>query len=310
MIITPKLLPTLLVVLLVGCSEKQPAPKPNERSTESAEHTAAGVKINAQTARNVGIEVAVAGPATIRETLSVYGSIKSNAEREQDIRPRYAGVIHSVNKRAGDHVDKNDVLLTVESNESLQTYSVVSPLAGQVLERSANPGDAVDTSTVLMKVVDLSTVWIEFAIFAHDLTQVRPGKTVLFHGTEADDSSTAKISYVSPAGRADSQSVVARAVIDNRSGTWVPGQFITGDIVIADSKVAVAVVPTALQELNGKTTVFVQSADGFEPREVHVGKRSRDAVEITHGLNVGESYVAKNSYLIKADLLKGAAEEE
>ena len=89
--------------------------------------------------------------------------------------------------RAGDAVAKGEELLTVESNESLQVYPIRSPLSGQVLERRANPGDAVDGSTVLMKVADLSTVWAEFAIFARDLSHVRPGMRVLFRGADADE---------------------------------------------------------------------------------------------------------------------------
>ena len=49
---------------------------------------------------------------------------------------------------------------------------------------------------------------------------------------------------------------------------------------------------------------------GFEPRPVKVGRRSREAVEILEGLDAGMRYAAKNSYLIKADLLKGEAEED
>ena len=133
--------------------------------------------ISAEAAQKAGIEIATAGPARIRTTLVLYGSIKPNAEREQDVRARYPGVVRSVDKRTGDAVKQGDVLLTVESSESLQVYSIRAPLTGQVLARSVNPGDAVDSSTVLMKVADLSTLWAEFAVFARDLGHVRPGMT-------------------------------------------------------------------------------------------------------------------------------------
>ncbi len=171
--------------------------------------------------------------------------------------------MRSASQRAGDRVVKGTELFTVESNESLQVYAIRSPLSGQVLERRANPGDAVDSSTMLMKVADLSTVWAEFAIFARDLGHVRPGMRVRFRGADADESGEATISYVAPAGHADSQTVVARAIVDNRNGRWVPGQFITGDVVIADVSVSVSVKPAALQELQGKTMVFVQNGRGL-----------------------------------------------
>jgi len=261
-------------------------------------------------ARDAGIETVVAGQAQIRTTLTLHGTIRPNAEREQDIRARYAGVVRDVNKRVGDLVAASDELLRVESNESLQTYSIRSPIPGRVIERRTNPGDAVDSSTVLLRVADLSTVWVEFALFARDLGQVKTGMAVSFHGASAEERVEARITYVAPAGQGDSQSVVARAVVDNRDGRWVPGQFVTGEVVIADTQARVAVVPAALQELEGRIVVFVEKDRGFEPRAVQLGKRSREAIEVLAGLSAGERYAAQNSYLIKADRLKGAAGEE
>lgn len=298
----------LLLATLGGCSEKQAAE--NAEAPAEALVEGASARISAEAARKAGIEISSAGPAEIRETLTFYGSIKANAEREQDIRVRYPGVLRSVRKRAGDTVGKGEVLLTVESNESLQTYPVTAPQGGQVLERSANPGDAVDSSTVLMKVVDLSTVWAEFAVFAKDLAHVRRGMPVLLRGVDADETGEAQISYIAPAGHSDSQSVVARAVIENRTGQWVPGQFISADVVTADVKVPVAVAPTALQDLKGDAVVFVETDTGFEPRKVQTGRRSRNAVEIVSGLAAGERYAATSSYLIKAEVLKSEAEED
>jgi cobalt-zinc-cadmium efflux system membrane fusion protein len=298
----------LVISAALGCSGKQPQPLDTKLPTEApAENT--GAKISAAMAKQAGIEVATAGPAEIRETLTLYGSIKANAERQQEIRARYPGVIRSIEKRAGDSVKKGESLLTVESSESLQVYSIAAPLSGQVLERSANSGDAVDSSTTLMKVADLSTVWVEFAIFSRDLPHVRRDMTVLFNGTDAGESATAKLNYIALAGHAESHSVVGRALVDNRTGKWVPGQFVTGEVVVADVKAPVTVTPLALQELAGKTVVFVQDEQGFQQRPVEIGKRSLDAVEIIKGVAAGERYAAKNSYLIKADLLKGEAEE-
>ena len=221
MTLVHKVFLALTLAALAGCSEKPDASAAEEASSAEAATTSAA--ITPEAAKKAGIETATAGPARIRDTLTLYGSIKPNAEREQEIRARYPGVVRSVNKRAGDKVAQGDALLTVESNESLQVYTIRAPLGGQVLERRANPGDAVDSSTVLMKVADLSTVWAEFAIFARDLSHVRPGMPVLFRGADADESGEAKIEYVAPAGHADSQSVVARAIVENRDGRWVPG---------------------------------------------------------------------------------------
>jgi len=294
---------------LSGCGKSHSSTS-DASSAPTQEPAAEESQLTPERARNAGIETAVAGEAQIRTTLTLHGTIRPNAEREQDIRARYPGVVRDVSKRVGDPVAASEELLRVESNESLQTYPIRSPIPGRIIERRTNPGDAVDGSTVLLRVADLSTVWVEFALFARDLGQVRPGMSVSFRGANADDSGEAKIRYVAPAGQADSQSVVARAVVDNRDGRWVPGQFVTGEVVIADTRAPVAVAPAALQELHGKTVVFVETGTGFEARPVQLGKRSRTAIEVLAGVSAGERYAAQNSYLIKADRLKGAAGEE
>ena len=76
--------------------------------------------------------------------------------------------------------------------------------------------------------------------------------------------------------------------------------------VVPDNELGLA----ALQELRGKTVVFVQNEQGFQARPVTIGRRAREAVEISEGLAAGERYAAKNSYLVKADVLKGEAEED
>lgn len=285
-----------------------PAPAMQEKP-EAAETSTNEAPISAETARASGITVEVAGPAAIRETLTLYGSIRPNAEREQDLRARYPGVVRSVTRRPGDVVSKGEALVSVESNASLQTYSIRSPIAGSILERHVNIGESVSSDTVLMKVADLGTVWAEFAVFARDLGRVRAGLAVTVTGSDTTQRTQATLAYVAPAGDADSQSVVARAVLDNANGRWVAGQFAAADVVLSQVQATVAVVPGAVQSINGKSVVFVQSARGFQAREVTVGKQSRGAVQILSGLNSGERYAAKNSYLIKADLLKGEAEE-
>ncbi|MFL6602619.1 MAG: efflux RND transporter periplasmic adaptor subunit [Steroidobacteraceae bacterium] len=297
-----------MFVLNSGCSEHSGSVAPPSGAQQEVP-TGSGA-ISPEAARAAGIEVVAARSARIQTTLTLYGAIRPNAEREQEVRARYPGVVRSVSKRAGDAVSKGEEVLTVESNESLQVYPVRSQFTGRLLDRRANPGDGVDSSTVLMRIADLSTVWVEFSVFARDVDHVRQGMRVFIQSADEDARAESRIEYISAAGDTDTQSVTARAVIDNRDGHWVAGQFVAGQIVIGDVQAAVAVVPTALQEVQGKPVVFVRKDQRFEPRPVELGHRAQDAVEILQGLSAGELYAGRNSYLIKADLLKSETEED
>jgi len=296
-----------IAFVFAACSEDAPDPEAAEAESAAIPSVAA---IDPERAKAAGIEVVAAGPAEIRETLTLFATIRPNAERTQEVRARFGGVVREVAKRPGDAVRAGDLLLTVESNDSLEPYAIRSPISGTVLDRRANPGEAVEGSQTLMGVADLSTVWAEFAVFNRDLGRVRAGQLVELIGADTETRAEARIAYVAPAGDRESQSVVARAVVDNADRRWVIGQFVTGQIVVAQTPVPVAVKHSALQTIDGGSVVFVETPAGFEPRPIETGRGSRDAVEIVRGLAAGERYAAHNSYWIKSELLKGTGEEE
>jgi cobalt-zinc-cadmium efflux system membrane fusion protein len=71
------------------------------------------------------------------------------------------------------------------------------------------------------------------------------------------------------------------------------------------------VVPrTAIQLVARAPVVFVETAGGFEPRPVMIGRGGDTHVEVLDGLRPGERFVATNSFLLKAELGKSEAEHE
>jgi cobalt-zinc-cadmium efflux system membrane fusion protein len=54
----------------------------------------------------------------------------------------------------------------------------------------------------------------------------------------------------------------------------------------------------------------VRNGDKFDVREVELGNRDEEHVEVVFGLMPGDVYAAKNSFVIKAELSKGSASHE
>jgi multidrug efflux pump subunit AcrA (membrane-fusion protein) len=67
---------------------------------------------------------------------------------------------------------------------------------------------------------------------------------------------------------------------------------------------------SALQTVENRTVVFVRNGEKFEARDVEIGDRDKDFVEITFGVVDGEVYAAQNSFIVKAEMAKGSAEHE
>jgi cobalt-zinc-cadmium efflux system membrane fusion protein len=194
--------------------------------------------------------------------------------------------------------------LSEQGERSLVTYTLTAPLSGRVLEKNVVPGEAVEAATDAFEVADLSSVWVDLSVYQRDLGVVREGQEVVIDAGPELGRTRGTISYVRPVVGEETRTAIARAVIQNPEGMLRPGQFVTGLIAVDEAEVAVVVPSTAVIEVEGRPSVFVQTDEGFEARAVEVGDRAGDQVAITSGLEVGERYVAAGAFALKADLGK------
>ncbi|MFN3407353.1 MAG: efflux RND transporter periplasmic adaptor subunit [Limisphaerales bacterium] len=268
------------------------------------------VELTPEAAQNSGVVVETVGPAKLRGTLKVNGRIRPNEEQMKHVVPRYPGVLKEVRKRLGDRVEKDEVLAVVESNESLQRYEVKSDLAGTIIEKHAAPGEFVKEGDAIYVVADLSTVWVDLNIYRKDAARVKAGQVVRIDGGEGLPKAEGQIAYLSPFGAENTQTLLARVVLPNPEGEWRPGLFVTGEIVFEEVQAPLAVKSGALQTFRDWTVVFVNEGNFYEPLVVETGRRDGEWTEIISGLKPGQRYVAKNSFVIKADILKSGASHD
>jgi membrane fusion protein, heavy metal efflux system len=267
--------------------------------------------IAAATAQAAGVQVEAAGPATIVDVLPLTGRLVANAERVREVSARFAGPVRSVARSVGDVVRAGEVLATVESNESLQTYSVTAPIAGQVVERHTNVGETAG-SEPLFVIADYGALWAELALFPRDLPRVRVGQTVSVRAADGEAQGTGRIVRIAPADARGAVTglYVARVALDNRDGRWAPGLFVQAQVHVGAVQVPLAVKRTGLQGFRDFTVVFERIGETYEVRMLELGRQDDTWVEVTGGLKPGAQYVAENSYLIKADIEKSGASHD
>lgn len=279
-----------------------------EAAPADGDEHAEAIVLSAEARQAAGLVIAPAGPATLTESLPLYGVVKPNAERMRSVGARFPGVVRSVAVKVGDAVRQGQALASVESNESLQVYTTTSPLAGVVTERLTNPGEQAENAP-LFTIADLSTVWIELSLFPRDRSRVQLGQDVRVSATEGELSGQGKVVFVSPLGSGATQTVTARVLLDNAQGQWAPGLYVRAEVVVGRSEVALAVPVAALQELEeGGLSVFVDGSGGLQPRPVKTGRNDGRFAEILGGVAAGENVVGEGSFVLKAEQGKGGAE--
>lgn len=106
------------------------------------------------------------------------------------------------------------------------------------------------------------------------------------------------------------QAKLFRAEIDNTNGSLKAGQFISAEILLDSYKVPMAVKATALQSFRDFTVVYAKVDEQYEVRMLDLGRKVGPWVEVLGGIAAGTEYVAKNSYIIKADIDKSGASHD
>ena len=267
-------------------------------------------KISDNAVKNLNIEILEVGSGMVQETVSVSGRVTLNQNGTAQVKARFPGVIRSVVKEPGEVVKAGDTLATVESNDSLQVYAVKSPVAGTIINRTANVGELA-ADTPLFVVADLSKLWAELFIFSKDGEKLKAGQKVRIQCLDDPVSIESTIALVLPTAEASSQTVVARAVIENADNHWRSGMNIRADVVLSEKQSPLVVKTEAIQRMEGNMVVFVQEEGGtYKAHPVETGMSDSQWTEIKSGLNAGQRYVAKNSFVVKADIGKAGAEHE
>jgi membrane fusion protein, heavy metal efflux system len=259
-------------------------------------------------AAEAGVLTEPAGPALIRERVSLSGTVQLTPSATAEVRAVYPGHVLRVTRTVGDQVRKGDTLAEVENSSSLQTYSVRAPISGTVLERRTNAGD-VAASDPLFVIGDIGSAQAELHVFPKDAGRIKPGQSVTVQLAGGDLVAKGKIDSFLPIAEAGTQALIARVVLP-RDASFRPGMRVTATVDTSETQVPLAVRESGLQRFRDFTVVFAKYGETYEVRMLELGRKDGEFVEVLGGIDPGENYVTANSFLIKADIEKSGASHD
>ncbi len=201
------------------------------------------------------------------------------------------------------------VALPQQPVESLRLQELRAPMGGRIAERRVDLGSLVGREgqeSELFVIVDSRVVWAELALPVTDLAVVREGLRIGIESANAEPL-PATIMFVSPL--LDRETRLARVVasVDNPTLSLRPGMFITAQIPSQQAQADIVVPKSAVQTVDGQSTVFVRTPDGFMPHRIVTGREDSKSVEVTSGLSPGDRIATANTFVLKADLGRGEA---
>ncbi|MEA3221062.1 efflux RND transporter periplasmic adaptor subunit [Immundisolibacter sp.] len=189
-----------------------------------------------------------------------------------------------------------------DTGEVRRLVTITAPRSGIVLNRGVSQGTAVDPSTEILTLVDLSQVWVIAEVAEADAARVSAGTTATLSFPMSGRSSfTASLQFVYPTLTERTRTVRVRMTARNADGLLRPGMYGSALFPIA-ARDALTVGRDAVVDTGDSQHVFVHTPKNvFEPRQVRVGARLEDRVEILEGLAPGEHVVTAGVFLIDSE---------
>ncbi len=180
--------------------------------------------------------------------------------------------------------------------------TLVAPRSGIVLRRGVAVGTAVDPSTEIVTVADLSQVWVLAEVAESDASAIRQGSSArLEFSGSGRPPIEAKVEFIYPTLTDRTRTLRVRFSVPNLDGSLRPGLYGTADFQL-DPQQRLTVPRDAVVDTGAQQHVFVMTGEGqFEPRIVRLGARLTDRVEILEGLVDGERVVASGVFLIDSE---------
>lgn len=190
--------------------------------------------------------------------------------------------------------------------------AIRAPFAGVVIRVAAAPGDVVESGAELFSVADLSAVYVQAQVYEKDLGQVRVGQT----GSITVDSYpgeyfTGRVVSISDLIDPQTRTAAVRCQVANSSARLKLDMLANIQFPTSMKRSALSVPIDAVQDIDGKPTVFVQTTPSqFSVRQVETGSSGDGRIEIIRGLKEGERVVSKGAFAAKSVLLGKELQEE
>jgi len=199
---------------------------------------------------------------------------------------------------------------SLRSSEQVSSeVSLPSPVSGTVIARSANPGEVIQADKEILRVADLSSVWVIGQVYEKDLARIKVGSGARIT-SEAYPGRVfrGQVSYVDPTLDPATRTAQVRIELGNPGQTLKIGMYVNvAFATLGGAESMVAVVPAnAVQNINNQQVVFVALNEGnvFAMRPVRLGPETNGRYPVLEGVSIGDRIVTEGSFLLRAELLK------
>ena len=187
-----------------------------------------------------------------------------------------------------------------------------APIAGIITSISAGVGEPVAADQVVFTVLNPETVWLEARVPESVVARLDDAKDALCEVLDG----TKRLFLISAEGGrlvfaglevdATNRTVPLVFELNNTKTRLRTGQAVRLHVETAHAEDTLTIPDSAIVEEGGQPVAFVQlSGETFEKRELKLGIRDGNFVQVLDGLKEGERVVTKGAYAIRLSSISG-----
>jgi cobalt-zinc-cadmium efflux system membrane fusion protein len=179
---------------------------------------------------------------------------------------------------------------------------LLSPLAGEVVERLCSPGELLAAgATQCFTLSDMSTVWVLVNVYQNDIASVHVGEDVTIDNETYPGVVRGKIQYVAPALDPTTRTLQARIEASNPGERLKRDMYVTAEVHAGTIANAISVPDAAvLRDADNMPYVYIQTAASqFARRMVTIGESLNGKTQVLTGLQAGDKIVGDGSLFLQ-----------
>lgn len=174
----------------------------------------------------------------------------------------------------------------------VERTTVRAPFSGAIGQRFVSVGDYVTTGTRLLTLQTVDPQRAVIEVPERHAVKLRPGQIVEFTvAAQAGRTFRARVDFIDPVVQDENRTIVVKASAPNPGRQLKPGMFIEARLATATRANAIVVPEDAVQPLRSANVVWAIVDGKASRRVVQLGVRSAGVVEVTSGVQAGETVV-------------------
>ena len=190
--------------------------------------------------------------------------------------------------------------------ESLEDYTICAPIGGYITELSLKEGEYAGNAAAVAEVTSFDTMQVKIKISEYDILGVKEGDPVQIHVDSLNRDYEGSIAKISKTATVQNEVSYLDATVEFEADDEIRDGLSAEVRLIKTQELGVPALPQTAVSYNDDNTSFVYVRDGSKKvttRPISLGETDGTWVQITEGLEVGDTVLYLPSALSYADLM-------